>query len=342
MVRLSRADVKVALPAHFLLVGAMNPCPCGLRSSPDSCRCSDGQLARYCRRVSGPLLDRFDLRIDVHARRPDRPVACAPGRMLGPGRRSCRHGSRARALARGSLQRRTCRVADLDLWAPLARRRVERARARAPRRKAERTWAAPGAAGGPHDRRSCRARWPPRRRRHSAPPSRCGPIRRSSSSGWPGDGPRHRAAYRSDAAIVLALATLPDIGPARGSTPCSTRAAPNGPGTVAADGRAHLGPAARVMGKEPANAGGPLGTRRSPRRFRPALATPRRRRGSRRLAGGRRLSRRCCGSIRTARRSSCGRAPSPRSTVHERAIVGTRDCTQAGSRLRRDARARVD
>ncbi len=65
VIRLSRADIKVTLPARFQLIAAMNPCPCGLRDAPDSCRCSDLQLARYSRRVSGPLLDRFDLRIDV-------------------------------------------------------------------------------------------------------------------------------------------------------------------------------------------------------------------------------------------------------------------------------------
>jgi magnesium chelatase family protein len=70
-VRLARADVRVVLPARFQLVAAMNPCPCGQRSSPASCRCSDQQLARYCRRVSAPLLDRFDLRVDVN-----RPDAC--------------------------------------------------------------------------------------------------------------------------------------------------------------------------------------------------------------------------------------------------------------------------
>lgn len=64
-IRLARADAKVTLPARFLLVAAMNPCPCGFRESPESCRCSDVQLARYCRRVSGPLLDRFDLRVNV-------------------------------------------------------------------------------------------------------------------------------------------------------------------------------------------------------------------------------------------------------------------------------------
>lgn len=77
VVRLSRADLKVTLPARFQLVAAMNPCPCGLRDAPDSCRCSDLQLARYSRRVSGPLLDRFDLRIDVL--RPDATHLLASG-----------------------------------------------------------------------------------------------------------------------------------------------------------------------------------------------------------------------------------------------------------------------
>ncbi len=78
-VHLARADVRATLPARFLLVAAMNPCPCGMRSSPGSCRCSDLALARYCRRLSAPLLDRLDLRIDVL--RPDAAdlLGTAPG-----------------------------------------------------------------------------------------------------------------------------------------------------------------------------------------------------------------------------------------------------------------------
>lgn len=66
VVRLARAEARVELPARFLLVGAMNPCPCGEGIVPSACRCSDRSLERYRRRLSGPLLDRFDLRIDVH------------------------------------------------------------------------------------------------------------------------------------------------------------------------------------------------------------------------------------------------------------------------------------
>ena len=64
-VQISRAHVSVRLPARFLLVGAMNPCPCGQGGS-SRCSCSEAALQRYARRVSGPLLDRFDLRLRVH------------------------------------------------------------------------------------------------------------------------------------------------------------------------------------------------------------------------------------------------------------------------------------
>jgi magnesium chelatase family protein len=66
VVRVSRARGSVSYPARFLLVAAMNPCPCGAPGGPGSCRCSDASRARYHRRISGPLLDRFDLRIEVH------------------------------------------------------------------------------------------------------------------------------------------------------------------------------------------------------------------------------------------------------------------------------------
>jgi len=65
VVRVCRARASVTFPARFLLVGAMNPCPCGQGGPPGSCRCSDAARARYARRLSGPLLDRFDLRVPV-------------------------------------------------------------------------------------------------------------------------------------------------------------------------------------------------------------------------------------------------------------------------------------
>ncbi|MEO6121121.1 MAG: ATP-binding protein, partial [Acidimicrobiales bacterium] len=65
VVRVCRARASVSYPARFLLVAAMNPCPCGQGGPPGSCRCTDAARARYARRLSGPLLDRFDLRLPV-------------------------------------------------------------------------------------------------------------------------------------------------------------------------------------------------------------------------------------------------------------------------------------
>lgn len=76
VVRVARARASITLPARFLLVAASNPCPCGEATEPGRCRCSEAARARYRRRFSGPLLDRFDLRVDVH--RPD-PVALLDG-----------------------------------------------------------------------------------------------------------------------------------------------------------------------------------------------------------------------------------------------------------------------
>lgn len=64
-VTVARARATVTFPARFLLVAAMNPCPCGDGGAPGSCRCSDSNRLRYGRRLSGPLLDRFDLRLNV-------------------------------------------------------------------------------------------------------------------------------------------------------------------------------------------------------------------------------------------------------------------------------------
>jgi magnesium chelatase family protein len=60
-----RARASVVFPAQVLLVAAMNPCPCGSEGGPGSCRCREATRHRYSARVSGPLLDRFDLRVVV-------------------------------------------------------------------------------------------------------------------------------------------------------------------------------------------------------------------------------------------------------------------------------------
>ena len=120
-----RARASVTFPAEVLLVAAMNPCPCGAEAGPGSCRCRDTARARYASRVSGPLLDRFDIRVFVD--RPDvadlmepcGPVFAAPA-LGGPGGDpgpSVRHGTPDQPPARES-------TADIALRVMGARRRA--------------------------------------------------------------------------------------------------------------------------------------------------------------------------------------------------------------------------
>ncbi len=118
-VRVCRARSSLTFPARFLLVAAMNPCPCGEGGPPGSCRCTDAARARYGRRLSGPLLDRFDLRIPVA--RPD------VGELLGgpPGEGTAvvaRRVATARALAaeRGVRANAELPPGRLDEVAPLS------------------------------------------------------------------------------------------------------------------------------------------------------------------------------------------------------------------------------
>lgn len=65
-VTISRAKVAVEFPANFMLVASMNPCPCGFYNHPEKeCVCQAGAVQRYLNKVSGPLLDRIDLHIEV-------------------------------------------------------------------------------------------------------------------------------------------------------------------------------------------------------------------------------------------------------------------------------------
>ncbi|MCH8910224.1 MAG: YifB family Mg chelatase-like AAA ATPase [Chloroflexi bacterium] len=66
VVTISRAQGTMTFPANFMLVAAMNPCPCGYSGDPEhACSCSPSSISRYRRRISGPLLDRFDIFVDV-------------------------------------------------------------------------------------------------------------------------------------------------------------------------------------------------------------------------------------------------------------------------------------
>ena len=76
VIRVSRAHARAVLPARFQLVAATNPCPCG-GGPPGWCECDDVARLRYLRRLSGPLLDRFDLRVAVQ--RPSSTSMLQPG-----------------------------------------------------------------------------------------------------------------------------------------------------------------------------------------------------------------------------------------------------------------------
>jgi magnesium chelatase family protein len=66
VVSISRAQGSVTFPANFMLVGAMNPCPCGYYGDPfKQCTCAPGTVSRYQKRISGPFLDRVDIFVEV-------------------------------------------------------------------------------------------------------------------------------------------------------------------------------------------------------------------------------------------------------------------------------------
>jgi len=79
VIRVSRAGGTVTFPAAFQLVAAMNPCPCGEGVYQGACNCSAVDRARYRRRLSAPLLDRFDLIVPICRPDPDELLADDPG-----------------------------------------------------------------------------------------------------------------------------------------------------------------------------------------------------------------------------------------------------------------------
>ncbi len=132
-VRVARAARTVAFPAVFMLVGAMNPCPCGFHGSTGrACRCSPLQIARYESRLSGPLRDRMDLTVQVAAL-PARDLTTGPAgessaairdRVVAARRRQAERGPGLNARLQGRALRR-CTLLD-----PPARRMFEAAATR--------------------------------------------------------------------------------------------------------------------------------------------------------------------------------------------------------------------
>jgi magnesium chelatase family protein len=101
VVRVARAHARATLPASFLLVAATNPCPCG-GGPPGACSCDDNSRARYLRRLSGPLLDRFDVRVAVHRPGVDAMLSLVDGESTADVRQRVEL-ARQRAVRRGML-----------------------------------------------------------------------------------------------------------------------------------------------------------------------------------------------------------------------------------------------
>jgi magnesium chelatase family protein len=83
-ISISRAARQAQFPARFQLVAAMNPCPCGHCGAPGGrCRCTPERIARYRARVSGPLADRIDIKLEVPVPREGELMNAAPGESSG-------------------------------------------------------------------------------------------------------------------------------------------------------------------------------------------------------------------------------------------------------------------
>ncbi len=117
-VRLARSGTTLTLPARFLLVGATNPCPCG-GGGPGACTCNDTARQRYLRRLSGPLLDRFDLRVAVAATSTNDLLETAPAESTAVVRNRV-DAARCAALARQDKPNARLSSAELDDVAALS------------------------------------------------------------------------------------------------------------------------------------------------------------------------------------------------------------------------------
>jgi magnesium chelatase family protein len=99
-ITISRAATQAKFPARFQLIAAMNPCPCGyLGSSIKACRCTPDQVSRYQGKLSGPLLDRIDLQVEVPTLTADVLMQAAPGESTATVRTRCL-AAHAKAVAR--------------------------------------------------------------------------------------------------------------------------------------------------------------------------------------------------------------------------------------------------
>lgn len=113
-ITISRAAQRAEFPARFQLIAAMNPCPCGyLGSTSRQCRCSPDQVSRYQAKLSGPLLDRIDLYVEVAALPAQELLQASAGEGTAPVRGRCTQ-ARAIAMARQGTSNQALQGSDID------------------------------------------------------------------------------------------------------------------------------------------------------------------------------------------------------------------------------------
>ena len=118
-ISIARAARRAEFPARFQLIAAMNPCPCGYHGSPQHhCRCTPDQIHRYQSKLSGPLMDRIDLHLEVPAIPAHALLQSPPGESTAAIRQRCSQ-ARERALARQGMPNQALSGKMLDTHTPL-------------------------------------------------------------------------------------------------------------------------------------------------------------------------------------------------------------------------------
>ncbi len=118
-ITISRAARRAEFPAQFQFVGAMNPCPCGyLGAAHKACRCTPDQISRYQGKLSGPLMDRIDLHVEVPTLAAETLMQSPPGEATETIRARCIE-ARDRATARQGKPNQALQGKEIDLHAGL-------------------------------------------------------------------------------------------------------------------------------------------------------------------------------------------------------------------------------
>ena len=120
-ITIARAARRAEFPARFQLIAAMNPCPCGYLGASRAarpCRCTPEQVSRYQGKLSGPLMDRIDLHVEVPALPAHELLESLPGETTQAIRARCTQ-ARSLALARQNLANHALQGADIDHHAHL-------------------------------------------------------------------------------------------------------------------------------------------------------------------------------------------------------------------------------